>query len=476
MAIAVILAILLGMAWLSARQPRAAFLVAIFLIPWGGLDFDAGLRLTGYQLALLPLCLVMLVRATQPGWSPPRLFGGGLLAALALYAIVWSLLQVGFIPILKVGDGALRGPMARAILQILLFVFSLAPVVLAPILLRDSADVRQALRIYLVSLIVLAFIGWVQILSWYGLGYNPIPVGAVSIALGGTDAYIREGRFIFDSLNIYRMNSFAGEPRNLATALVLGMLIVQAIALATPTIPGRRLAAIWGFLFLSTVATFSTSGAVIWAVGTALLLPIMLVFRIPIQRSGKSIMIGGLAIVMPVIIGIVVAEAQGVPVLNLIAERTFDRLDSAGAVEDFDLTITQYLLDRPASIMVGTGLGNAHLYAAPYLDPIFAAYAEGQVFAGKTSVVRIISEIGLIGMVLFLAWYLWLAINASLATSADPQMAATLPIALVTLASFLATNQIAGETWLLGGVMTMLCASRLVPERAPGPRPAPSVT
>jgi hypothetical protein len=46
MAFAVILAILVGMGWLSALQPRAALLVTIFLIPWGGLDFDAGLRLT----------------------------------------------------------------------------------------------------------------------------------------------------------------------------------------------------------------------------------------------------------------------------------------------------------------------------------------------------------------------------------------------------------------------------------------------
>jgi hypothetical protein len=460
MAIAVILVILAGMTWLSALHPRAALLVVIFLTPWGGLEFDAGLRLTAYQLALLPLCLVTLVRATQPGWAPPRLFGGGLLLALALYAIVWSLLQIGVIPNVKVGSSVLRGPTPRALLQIVLFIFSLAPAILAPMLLRDSADVRQALRIYLTSLLVLAVIGWMQILSWYGLGYNPIPVGAVSIALGGTDAYIRQGQFVFDSLNIYRMNSFGGEPRNLATSLVLGLFFVQAIGLATPVIAARRLAAIWGFLFLSTAATYSTSGAVLWGVGTAALLPIMLVFRIPLQRSPSSILIGLAVIIVPLALGIGIAEARGIPVLDLVAERTLDRLDSVGAVEDFDLAITDYLLARPTSIIVGTGLGNAHLYATPYLDPLFALYAEGQIFTGKTSVVRIISEIGVIGMALFLAWYLWLAINTRGATAGEPQMAATVPIAMVTLASFLVTNQLAGEIWTLGGVMALLCGAK----------------
>ena len=82
MAFAVILIVLAGMTWLSVVNPRAALLTAIFLIPWGGLDVDVGLRITALQLALAPLCLVTLLRTTQPGWTPPRIAAGGLLLAM----------------------------------------------------------------------------------------------------------------------------------------------------------------------------------------------------------------------------------------------------------------------------------------------------------------------------------------------------------------------------------------------------------
>ena len=394
---------------------------------------------------------------------------GGLLLAMILHGMVWSLLQIAFIPIVQVGDSVLRGPTARASIQVALFVFNLSPAIHVPLLLHGDAQIRQALRLYLVSLVVLAAIGWLQIASWYGLGFNPIPVGALSIALGGTDVYIREGQFLFDSLNIYRMNSFAGEPRNLGTALVLGMLFVQAIALATRTIPAGRLALLWAFFLASTAATFSTSAALTWVIGTAALLPVMWVFGIRIQRSTTSILAGLLILVVPIGIGIVTAEAAGIPVLNLIAERTLDRIDSNGAVEDYDLAITDYLRDNPVAALTGTGLGNAHLYATPYLDPVFAAYAEGQVFTGKTSVVRIVSELGFIGLALFLAWYLWLVIRVRALTIADPQMIAAVPIAMMSLAVFLATNQVAGEAWTMAGALAALIAAR-----QPALRPLPS--
>lgn len=469
--LAFILAMFTAMIILAAANPRAALFLAIFFIPWGGLDVDVGLRVIVWQLILAPLCLVTALRLTQPGWSPPRLACAALLLAMVLHAVIWSLLQVGFLPAVASGDSVLRGPTARAVIQVLLYLFALSPVVLVPWLLRGSADAQRALRLYLASLVVLAGLGWVQLGIWYGLGFNPMPTGAFNVALGGPAALLHEGLFDFSAIRIYRMNSLAGEPRNLATALTLGLLFIQAIALAGKARPGWKLGAIWLFLLISMIATFSTSGALIWPVASAALLPAMWLAGVRIQRSRAAIGIGLAAIVLPVLIGIGAAELNGIPVLDLLAERTLDRITADGAVEDYDLAITDYLDAHPAAAVSGLGLGNAHLYATPYLDPLFALYAEGTVFTGKTGIVKFVSEVGLIGFALFLGWYLALVWQTRAAVGRDPVLAPAVPMALMALAVFMNTNQVAAEIWTMGGMMGLLVATQRRPASA-----APSAT
>ncbi|MEY2884041.1 MAG: hypothetical protein RL490_1765 [Pseudomonadota bacterium] len=457
--IAFVLAMFAVMTVVAARNPRAALLIVVFMAPWGGLDVDVGLRVTAYQVALAPLCLVMLLRSTQPGWSPPRLAVGALFLAMIAHGVVWSLLQTAYIPIIRAGDSPLRGPVIRAVIQIPLYLFNFSPVVLAALLFRSVADVVQAFRIYMAALVVLALIGWLQVVLWYGVGFNPIPVGILNVALGGSEAYIREGQFGFENFNIYRMNSFAGEPRNLATALVLGMLVLQALMLALRR-PDWRLVGLWVFFFITTLATFSTSGAVVWAAGTAALLPAFWVGLIPIRRKVSTLFAALALILVPVALGVVAAEASGIPVIDLVAERTFDRIESNGAVEDFDLAISRYLSAHPESIVTGTGLGNAHLYGIPYLDPEHAVYAEGNVFQAKTGVVRIVSELGLIGLALFGLWYLALVWQMRPVAMAHDDLAVAVPIALLVLVVYMATIQIAGELWLMAGAMAALIRLR----------------
>lgn len=473
LAITVLLTLFAAATWLAAVNPRWAMLLVIFLMPWVGLVIDVGLRVLAWQLVLAPLCLMTLLRLCQPGWNPPRLAGGTLLAALALYAVCLSLWQLGFLPGVGNTGGALRGPAARAVVQIVFYLFALSLAVLVPWLLNGIDDLKRAVRLYICSAVVLAIIGWIQLAIWYSTGSNPLPINIVSDALGGVAATY-EGYFGFNAITIYRMNSLAGEPRNLATALVLAMLMIQSIAIATPKVPGRKLAAIWFFLLVSVLATFSTSAAVIWPVATAALLPVMLVMGIRIQRSRRSIIAGVLAIVVPVTLGIVAAEAYGIPVLDLLAERTLERLTSDGAVEDFDLAITDYLRSQPSAAVTGVGLGNAHLYAMPYLDPLFALYAEGTVFTGKTTVVKMVSEIGFIGFGLYLAWYLSLVWQTRQAVRNRPELAAAVPMAMMTLAVYLNTNQIGGEALLMGGGMALLVGTLRQPEAAALPRAVPA--
>ena len=166
-------------------------------------------------------------------------------------------------------------------------------------------------------------------------------------------------------------------------------------------------------------------------------------------------------------------QASGIPVIDIIANRTIERVNSDGALEDFDKTILSWLESAPQAAVAGVGLGNAHLYATPFLDPLFALYAEGNVFVAKTQYLRFISEIGIIGLALFLGWYLWLTIAAARVIRHDAQLAVLIPAVSGTLVIAMGTFQAITMSWALAGCMAALCA--LLPRRAAGPVPMDAV-
>ena len=445
-------------AWLAAKSPRGAVLTLAFLTPWNGLTADFGVAVSLYQLVLLPLIGVTLVRSLQPGWQPGRVAAGGAFLAYVLYGLIWSMLVIGFLPEAQLYGGALRGTVARAVIQLGYFLFTVAPVALLGWLALRSEDLAACGRVYIVSAIVLAVIGWFQLVVWYATGTNPIQIDAIGRILGGAETYGRTGAFGFDQLAIYRMNSLAGEPRQLGTTFVMAMLIIQVFALTSRRPPPLRLLGIWVFLLLSAAATYSTSAAAIWLIGTAVMFPAAWLMRIPIHRSFGSMAAATGMIVAALGFAVVAAEARGIPVVDLIAERTIERLDESGAVEDFDLAILGYFEVHPKDLITGLGIGDVHLYAGPYLDPQFAVYAEATVFVAKTGYLRLLSEVGVIGLVLFLVWYLRLGFLAAYAVRRDDRIAALVPFGAIALVVFLANSQIANEFWFTAGMLTASCA------------------
>ena len=459
MGVFVILAVLLAAACLAATRPRAALLTTVFLSSWNGLIADMGISIYAYQISLLALAGVTLVRSLQPGWTPVRIAAGGWLTVLILWAIILSVIMMGFLPEADKLGGALRNSTTRAAIQIALFIFTVCPVGLIAWLGMRGDDLAACARVYVASGIVLATIGWGQLVVWYATGSNPLQVAAISSALGGNETYSRQGAFDFGQLAIYRMNSLAGEPRNLGVALVLGMLIIQAHALTAVKPPTLRLLVIWLYLLAAAVATYSTSAAVLWLIGTAVQLPAAWLFGVRVRRSLGSMAAAGLLVMAGLGGAVVAIEARGIPVIDLLAERTIERIDTNGAVEDFDLAIIDYLTEHPRAAVTGVGLGAAHLYAAPYLDPLFALYAESSVFAAKTAYLRFISEIGAIGLVLFLAWYTRLTMLAARAGRGDDRLSALVPMTATLLVVYLANGQISNEFWIGAGLLTASCAS-----------------
>ena len=330
--------------------------------------------------------------------------------------------------------------------------------VLTPLIIKSRDDVLRMGRLYVAAAVVLGIIGWMQLFIWYATGSNPIPIEAFNGALGGINSTENSGSFGFEALNIYRMNSLAGEPRELGAGISLALLLVQSFALTTPRLPAGRLALIWGFLFATLLATYSTSGIGLWLIASMTLIPACWLFRVRIERSPRQLLVTAAAVLVPLVLVVTVVQMSGLDIIGLLTERTLGRLGSDGAIEDFDLAILSYLAAEPTSAITGVGLGNAHLYAMPYLDPLFALYAEGNVFNAKTLYVRLISEIGIIGLALFLSWYGWLAIQVRLALPGRTALAAIIPMAGATLVVNLGTILVTPIMFAVASAMTTLCA------------------
>lgn len=474
MAFAFIALFLAATTLLAVVDLRRALLFSVFLLPFTGLDVDVGLRITLYQVAMLAVVLVCILRLTRPGFAPPPLAAGWLFGIFLLWAVIWSLLQLGYIPQPKVGDSVLRSPSARAVIQIMLFIFAISPVIITPMALDRIDDIGRMARSYMAGVITLVIIGWMQLAVWYATGSNPIPIEAFNGWLGGANAGDVSGTFGFEALNIYRMNSFAGEPRELGSAISLALLLLQSYALVAKRPGGWPLLLLWLLLFVTLLTTFSTSGLLLWGAASLTLVPACWLFRIPIERSAGQIIGAVATILVPALLIIAVIQQSGFDIIGLLAERTTERLGSDGAIEDFDLAILDFFAANPSMLPAGTGLGNAHLYATPYLDPLYALYAEGNVFVAKTLYLRLISEIGLIGFALFLLWYFWLALQTRLSMVMPTSYAAIIPMAGAMLTVNFGTVLVTAMTFAMAGAMAALYAINHQTQAIGAPVPVPA--
>ena len=309
-----------------------------------------------------------------------------------------------FLPSALVSGGDLRSPGPRSIAQIAVFLLEVAPVVVVPFIVRQWSVIGQMAGVLIRSNVILATIGWLQLAVWNATGRNLLPIGGIGNWLGGAES-VRGAVETVNGTAVLRMSSFGGEPKGLGQNLVLALLLVQCRFLVRGSQLSRRSLSIWAFLMLSSLATLSASAVYLWLIGTVVQLS-LLFFRAMSRRGGSSIkqlrsMAGVLLLVVGILFGGLAVIGQQGDVLKASFNR---RVIERDPIEDFDAAIGDFLLAEPFRIPMGVGLGNAHLYADSYLPPEARRYAAGTAFVAKSGYLRLISELGLVGLVLFVIW------------------------------------------------------------------------
>jgi hypothetical protein len=442
--LAIVIIVSLGIIFFSsALKSRFSVVVwMVFFSAWYGVDVDVGLRVTAFLLVTVALSAVTIIYYIKGQLTSSSVAGRGLLLLFIFWSVLSTLVQLPFLPEATVEGGWLRSPVPRGISQLVMLILTIAPAFIIPMAVRNYEQLVILGKAYLLSVAVLAVIGFIQLIIWYGTGVDPLPIGFVNDLLGGFGE-TRQGYYEYGNLSINRMSSLGGEPKNLAGALVFGLILIQVILSSASIIVNRlKIISVWILLAIALVATAATTGYILWFVGT---LAIVASSSIVLAKSESSALsYGAIRTVGFVTLGLVliglIGEMAGVPITELVLDRTISRFWSTeyGVFEDFDDGIIAYLLAHPIHAIAGVGIGNIHLYADSYLRGEVAIFGGGTAFVAKAQYLRYISEIGVVGIGLFSIWsfrlYFLLKIEKKIPSNPiDPQALASFWLASIML-------------------------------------------
>lgn len=384
----------------ALTRPKSVLYAAVFFLPWRGLDpyFFLGLSFPRILIAVVGLATIAHLTKSRNAVKAPI---SAALLIFIFYSVAISLARAPFLPHMDVAGGEMRAPTNRALLQIVYFlVILVVPLFVYPIHFKVERDCTKVVKVFLISLISLAVLGWIQLGIWYVTGFNPFPVGLIPSFFGKFQP--ADAGFAMAGMDLHRMCSLGGEPKDLGQAFAIGLFVVQAIlACGVPTKQERRLRWCWLFLFFSLVVTYSTSAAFLWGIGTALEVIVLLLkpglsngFARALRNAYMVVLIGATVL----IVSLSYFGVSTLSVRQIATGRTIDRM----GLEDFDQAALGFLEQNPDWMIFGTGMGNVHLYANEFLSADAAPYASGTVFRPKTGLLRMASEIGLVGIVLWL--------------------------------------------------------------------------
>ncbi|MCX7953788.1 MAG: O-antigen ligase family protein [Bacteroidales bacterium] len=354
-----------------------------FLIPFYGINYDIGVRVTLSQLFLFLLNLhVLLFFIIKPN---KELFKGlnftvGLFLFYAFFsAFLLSTFAIEFIQTKH--ESFLRNE-GRYISQIINWSNAFGIFIVAYNSLKNAAEVIDVLKYLFYGILTVSFIGFIQEVLFITLGVDILP-------LVTEDGPKFTAVFSDFGIPMIRICSLAGEPKSLGMFALIGIILLKI---------GNNLNVIFFkyyyfaliLLLIVLILSLSTSAflslPLLWFLAEVMLRYFNILPKITIGKLFSWVLI------------IFFIFKFYEPLSNLIGSRVIER----DKLEDWDAVVLAALKDNPIYLIFGTGMGNIHNIAAPYAEIMGFYYLEGSVFVGKSGYLRILSETGIFGFILFL--------------------------------------------------------------------------
>jgi hypothetical protein len=371
------------------RKKFDLFQVLIFIMPFHSWYYNVGLNLTIYQIMIFVIWISLVISLTNEKIKAFNITNIPT-AVFILFAIVnSSLMSIFVIDDFMNIEGFFRSN-GRFIGQILflLLLTSLYPI--ASIYIKNIKDIVKYLKMYLYGISVLSILGLIQLLVYYGSGVDIFPLRI-------DDDIIISSIHTADGISyFFRLSSLGGEPKGLSISLIFGFFIIHVFN--KQGIFFFKHDQILKYIFITVASlTLSTSGIIMFIV-------LIFVYKIYILFSVKKYILLSskskktVPLILMAFVGILLLFYWDL-VFELITQRIIERNIIS---EDFDFAVQGFLIDFPNYLIFGSGLGNIHNLAYPYIPETSLRYMEGNIFQAKSGYLRLISELGVIGFFLFL--------------------------------------------------------------------------
>jgi hypothetical protein len=363
-----------------------------FLIPFCGIGIDVGVGLTISQITLLGLNILFFIFIFTNTFALKGLNGSILFFLMYAFvsAFLISTFVIQYLP--EIFPGFLRNE-GRYISQIINYslLFSLFYIVYFNI--KSQNDIYLILKFFIIGVVFTSSLGILQEIIYTFTSVDITPLGV-------SESFKTGAPFDYFGLPMIRICSLSGEPKSLGMFAVLGIIIIKVLNSLQINLVKRQ--SLYTILFYITlVLTLSSSGFILLAILWILSEIILRYFQLlPKISTGK--------IFSWIVIGIVIIAFSG-PLNDIINDRVTDR----DKIEDFDAVIIESLKKNPQYLVFGSGLGNIHNIAEPYVGQFEnLGFMEGSIFVAKSGYLRIISETGFVGFILFLIFNSQIILNA----------------------------------------------------------------
>lgn len=335
------------------------------------------------------------------------------LAPYLMYIVIVCLTMSFFLPEVVSRFPPLRGEY-RWISQIVMFSLLFVPVVFFYNIKPEVHELIQLINVFIGTTAFICFTGILQLYVYKLTGKDLFPINM--FAPGEQNDLLRSALSrLSEKIKVLRMSGLGGgEPKHFGYTCVMAfnLLFLRWVFFGRSgfisSLINLALASLFiGCIFLS----LSTQSYLLLAMDILLLFFLMLV-KFGLKKKRVLIlffmMTAGSAFVL-----------QNQYTRTLIEARIYNRLEETGAIEDFNLTVLDFLIHHPKYLPFGTGIGNVHFFAFPYIPNEFKFYMRDSVFVAKAGLLRVISEQGIVGLLLFIAIILFLLIRLVTKKSLD---------------------------------------------------------